>query len=241
MQYSIKYWYFDRTLRAGRIWESATQLIYEYQYAINAIEKHVEKLKICIRIDIRSAGWNWSFRSSKFTPISRGINEPIMHLRCADTWSNFQRDDPSRGLNRRRHICTRHSARHKVERAAEWFVRGGARWPPFSGRGEFVLRAILIATWSSTITSRSMATGYTRVYEWETINCIHSMRSAPRATSWSYFDHYLSEIGMLCSRLHVSAPGYCYLIVAFDERSCILQGENQRFGSQNRVRGKSLG
>jgi len=39
------------------------------------------------------------------------------------------------------------------------------------------------------------------------------VRSAPRATNRSYFDHYLSEIGMLCSRLHVSAPGYCYLIV----------------------------
>lgn len=144
---------------------------------------------------------------------------------------------------RRRHICTRHSARHKVERATQgWFIWGGSPWPPFSVRGEFVLRAALIATWSSAITSRSSRLPVcARVYEWETINCIHSVRSAPRTTNRSYFDHYLSEIGMLCSRLHVSAPGYCYLIVAFDCRSCILQGENQRFGSQNTVREKSLG
>ena len=45
----------------------------------------------------------------------------------------------------------------------------------------------------------------------------------------------ISEIEALCPPLHVSTPGYCYLMAVRDRRDYISRGENERCRSQNTV------
>lgn len=45
----------------------------------------------------------------------------------------------------------------------------------------------------------------------------------------------ISEIEALCPALHVSTPGYCYLMAVRDRRDYISRGENERCRSQNTV------
>lgn len=165
-----------------------------------------------------------------------------MHLQCADTSSNFQRDDPSRGLNWR-HICTRNSARHKVERATEWFIPAGTPWPPFSGRGRIRTPGhsncyLIIDDYKSFDGCRLRRRLRVRN------NKLHSQREICSAGHepkllWSlslWNRNALFAVARVCSRILLLDS-----CVRRPCRSCILQGENQRFGSQNTVRGKSLG